>query len=61
MRVRLAYLAVLLTGLTLVGVALAGMRGVDATLRVAATSPQPGLRHGPPCHHGHAPVGRDGV
>ena len=60
MLARAAYLAVLLTGLTLVCVALAGMRDVDTTLRVAATTQQPQPQH-VPCHRGHAPAGRDGV
>jgi hypothetical protein len=47
MRVRFAYLAVLLTGFALIGVALQGMARVDTTLRVAATTSQP-AQH--PCH-----------
>jgi hypothetical protein len=54
MRARLAYLAVLLTGLTLIGVALQGMRGMDTTLQVAATheSPQQVLEPTDWHHHG---------
>jgi hypothetical protein len=58
MRARLAYLAVLLTGLTLIGVALSGMRGMDTTLQVAAAheSPQqvlePTSSEHPGCHRG---------
>jgi hypothetical protein len=59
MRSRIAYLAVLLTGLALIAVALQGMHGMDTSLQVAASheSPQQVLEptslehHG--CHHGH--------
>jgi hypothetical protein len=41
MRARLACLAVLLFGLTLIGAALEGMRGIDTSLKAAASPPSP--------------------
>jgi hypothetical protein len=50
LRVRFAYLAALVTGFALIGVALQGIARVDTTLRAAATTSQPAPR---PCHeHG---------
>ena len=59
MRSRIAYAAVLLAGLTLIAVALHGMRGMDTTLQVAASREAPSQvleptsfdHHG--CHRGH--------
>ena len=41
MRSRIAYVAVLLTGLTLIAVALQGLRGMDTSLQVAANRESP--------------------
>lgn len=60
MRARLACFAVLLFGLTLIGAALQGMRGVDTTLKAAASQPSPVLVREqswpPPPHRCHGEV-----
>jgi hypothetical protein len=43
MRARLVCLAVLLFGLTMIGAALEGMRGIDTSLKAAASPPTPQL------------------
>jgi hypothetical protein len=53
MRARFAYLAVLLTGFSLIGVALRGMDRVDTTLRVAATASHPPAPEPEPCRRPH--------
>jgi hypothetical protein len=54
MRARAAYLAVLITGFTLVAVALHGMTRVDTTLRLAAAHSAPPPEPAPH-HHGGGP------
>jgi hypothetical protein len=60
MRSRIAYAAVLLTGLALIAFALSGMRGMDDSLQVAAShaSPRTVLEHTdwqrPDCHRAPA-------
>jgi hypothetical protein len=64
MRARLACLAVLILGLTLIGAALQGMRGVDTTLKAAVTQPSPELVREqtwqPPPHRCHGSHGSHG-
>jgi hypothetical protein len=63
MRSRIAYAAVLFTGLALIAVALQGLRGMDSDLKVAAAREAPSQviepaswDHRGPCHRGdHRP------